>query len=259
MYKPRFLRASHQDVWTVLAQMDQALLAQTQCYFGGGTRIVLELGEYRESKDIDFLCASRDGYRLLRETVSHESLGPMFRKPVPLAREVRTDQYGIRTFLDLKASKLKFEIVREARIELEGQNIASLPVPCLTRQHAFAEKFLANTDRGLDASTLSRDMIDLAFMIEGWATADAAAGLAIAKTAYGEAVERSIEAVARKIRKDRSYRNRCIEGLAITEPKILVAGLETIIGKKWAALPPIKANIQAPQTAPKVDKSRRSG
>ena len=169
----------------------------------------------------------------MREAVSHESLGPLFRKSMPLAREVRTDQYGIRTFLDFKATKLKFEVVREARIELEGQDIPTLPVPCLTRQHAFAEKFLANTDRGLDASTLSRDMVDLAFMIEGWSTADAAAGLAIAKTAYGDAVERALAAVTTKMREDRSYRNRCIEGLAITAPKTMAAGLEAIARKKW--------------------------
>lgn len=253
MSKPRFLRASHQDVLAVLAKMDSALLTRAQCYFGGGTRIVLELGEYRESKDIDFLCASREGYLIVREAVSHQSLGPLFRKAMPLAREVRTDQYGIRTFLDLKATKLKFEVVREARIELEGQDIPTLPVPCLTRQHAFAEKFLANTDRGLDASTLSRDMVDLAFMIEGWSTADATAGLAIAKTAYGDAVDRALAAVTTKMREDRSYRNRCIEGLAITDAKIMAAGLEAIARKKWMT-PPI------PKTKPPAPRStRRSG
>lgn len=233
MSKPTFLRVSHQTVVAVLAKMDSALLMRSQCYFGGGTRIVLELGEYRESKDIDFLCASRDGYRRLRETVSNESLGALFKKAMPLAREVRTDQYGIRTFLDSGASKLKFEIVREARIELEGQTIAALPVPCLTRPHAFAEKFLANADRGLDASTLSRDMVDLAFMVEGWPSADAAAGLSIAQTAYGDAVERAVAAVATKMREDRAYRNRCIDGLAIADTKTLVAGLEAMVRRKW--------------------------
>ena len=233
MSKPAFLRAAHRDVVAVLAKMDSAFLQQAHCYFGGGTRIVLELGEYRESKDIDFLCASQAGYRMLRETVSNGSLGALFRKAIPLSREVRADQYGVRTFLDLKTSKLKFELVREARIELEGQRIPALPVPCLTRQHAFAEKFLANTDRGLDASTLSRDMVDLAFMIEGWSTSDAAAGLALAKVAYGESVERALAAVTTKMREDRTYRNRSIEGLGITETKILAAGLEAIARRKW--------------------------
>jgi hypothetical protein len=130
MSKQTFLRASHQAVVSALGKMDGALLTRAHCYFGGGTRIVLELGEYRESKDIGFLCASRDGYRLLREAVSHESLGALFRKAMPLAREVRTDQYGIRTFLETDAGKIKLEIVREVRIELEGEKVAALPVPC---------------------------------------------------------------------------------------------------------------------------------
>lgn len=255
MSKPRFLHASHQDVLAVLAKMDSALLTRAQCYFGGGTRIVLELGEYRQSKDIDFLCASREGYRVLRETVSHESLGSLFKKAMPLAREVRTDQYGIRTFLELKANKLKFEIVREARIELEGQNIPILPVPCLGRQHAFAEKFLANADRGLDASTLSRDMVDLAFMIEGWSGADAAAGLAIAKTAYGDAVERALAAVTTKMREDRNYRNRCIDGLAIATPKTMIAGIEAIAAQKWRTPAPPESKPPASRATRRLGKA----
>lgn len=228
MSRPSFKRPAHREVLEILSRLDGAFLARAQCYFGGGTRIVLELGEYRESKDVDFLCSSRDGYRLLRETVSEKSLGPILASALSLAREVRADQYGIRTFLATDAIKLKFEILREARIELEAERIAKLPVACLTRRHCFAEKFLANTDRGLDASTLSRDIVDLAFMIEGWSKADATAGLAIAKSAYGESVERSLAAVTRKMREDRAYRNRCTEGLAITDPKVMTAGLKAL-------------------------------
>ena len=47
----------------MLSNLGRTFLEQCHCYFGGGTRIVLELGEYRESKGIDFLCSSRDGYR----------------------------------------------------------------------------------------------------------------------------------------------------------------------------------------------------
>ncbi len=124
--------------------------------------------------------------------------------------------------------KLKFEIVQEARIEIDGENIAGIPVACLTRRHCFAEKFLANADRGLDASTLSRDIVDLAFMIEGWSKEDAVAGMAMARTAYGEAVSRALAAVTRKMRDDKTYRKRCIDGLNISEPKILGAGIKAL-------------------------------
>lgn len=222
-----FTRPAHQQVFEILCNFDRSFLAKARCYFGGGTRIVLELGEYRESRDIDFLCSSRDGYRLLRETVTNNSLGPILTGGISLARDVRADQYGIRTVVETDRIKLKFEIVREARIDLEADDIPRLPVMCLTRRHCFAEKFLANADRGLDASTLSRDIVDLAFMIQGWSRADADAGLAIAKSAYGESVLRSLGAVT-KAMGDRSYRKRCIEGLAITTPNVLTAGLKTL-------------------------------
>ncbi len=227
MPEKKFTRASHAQVIETLRKLDRSFLEKARCYFGGGTRIVLELGEYRESRDIDFLCASRDGYRDLRETVSERSLGRIVSGRISLARDVRADQYGIRTFVETTRARLKFEIVREARIDLEGEEIAKLPVACLSRKHCFAEKFLANADRGLDASTLSRDMVDLAFMVEGWSTADADAGLGIAQGAYGDAVLRSLAAVIEKMG-ERVYRKRCIEGLEVSTPKVLASGLKTL-------------------------------
>ena len=227
MRETTFTRASHVQVIETLRKLDRSFLGQAHCYFGGGTRIVLELGEYRESRDVDFLCSSRDGYRVLRETVSEGSLGKIVAGKIALARDVRADQYGIRTFIETAHAKLKLEIVREARIDLEGEKVAKLPVACLTRKHCFAEKFLANADRGRDASTLSRDIVDLAFMTQGWSKTDADAGLLIAKGAYGESVLRALQAVIEKMG-DKTYRNRCIEGLAIATPKVLTAGLKTL-------------------------------
>lgn len=227
MREATFARPAHKNVLAVLRKLDRALLEETECFFSGGTRIVLELGEYRESRDVDFLCANREGYRRLRETATERSLGTIFAREVALAREVRADQYGIRTFIDTPGAKLKFEIVREARIDLEGEKLRSLPVPCLARKHCFAEKFLANADRGLDASTLSRDMVDLAFMIEGWPKPEAQAGLDLAKSAYGSSVMRALEAVGERLR-DRAYRNRCVDGLGLADPGTLTAGLKSL-------------------------------
>lgn len=228
MSRSRPKRPGHRHVLELLAGLDRGFLADAKCYFAGGTRIVLELGEYRESKDIDFLCSSQDGYRRLRETVSEQSLGAIVAGNLVLAREVRADLYGIRTFFASGEVKIKFEIVREARIVLDGEAVEGLPVACLGRKHCFAEKFLANADRGLDASTLSRDIVDLAFMIEGWPRSDAVEGLAMARDAYGESIGRALAAVTRKIREDKAYRNRCVEGLAISDPKVMNAGLKTL-------------------------------
>jgi hypothetical protein len=229
MAEPVFKRPLHHEVLAVLRALDRSFLERAKCYFGGGTRIVLELGEYRESKDIDFLCADPEGYRLIRERVRETSLAPLAGSAVKLAREVRSDQYGIRTFIARHGLILKFEIIREARIALDGADVRGLPVPCLSRTHCFAEKFMANADRGMDASTLSRDIIDLAFMVEGWAAADAGAGLSLAKQAYGDSVPRALKAVTKKML-DRAYRKKCVDGLAISETKTMSAGLKRLAG-----------------------------
>ena len=52
---PSLRRPRHQAVATVLAQMDPGLLRGCRCWFGGGTRIVLDLDEYRVSADLGFL------------------------------------------------------------------------------------------------------------------------------------------------------------------------------------------------------------
>ena len=229
----RFRRPAHESVVALLRKLDRSFLDRCECHFGGGTRIVLELGEYRESRDVDFLCASRDGYRLLREAVSERSLGPVEAKGISLAREVRADQYGIRTWLAAGEFRIKFEILRESRIDLSGAKVAGIPVTCLDREHAFAEKFLANADRGLDASTLSRDAVDLAFMIEGWSAKAAADGLAIARSAYGTVADRKLVAVTTKLREDKAWRNRVVTGLAIEDTKTLSAGLAQLARESW--------------------------
>ncbi len=228
MSREAFKRPAHREVLAALSSMNATLLRDANCYFGGGTRIVLELGEYRESKDIDFLCASKDGYRKLRETVGEKSLGSIAGRNLKLARDVRADQYGVRTVLATPSGTLKFEIVREARIGLAGSVVNKLPVECLDHVHCFAEKFLANADRGLDAATLSRDIVDLSYMLAGWQMAEAKTGFAIAESAYGASVRRSLAAVREKLRTDRSYRNRCIDGLGVEDTKTLSAGLKAL-------------------------------
>ena len=93
--------------------MNAPFLERVQCYFGGGTRIVLALNEYRESADIDLLCSNREGYRELRSTITNRSLGDIAAGRIELAREVVADRYGIRTFIEIDDERIKFEIVNE--------------------------------------------------------------------------------------------------------------------------------------------------
>lgn len=163
-----FEHVHHQRIATLLRAFDRNLLERADCYFGGGTAIVLALGEYRKSVDVDFMCASAEGYRLLRNTVREDSLGALLTRPVPHRRDVRASPYSVSTFLDVDGAPVKVEFVREARIMISGELDAGLGVPVLSRLDLYAEKLLANADRGSDRGVWSRDIIDLAMMIEHW-------------------------------------------------------------------------------------------
>jgi hypothetical protein len=226
-----YRRARHRKVVRVLDALDAAGLARAHCYFGGGTRLTLELGEYRESEDLDFLCSDLAGYRDLRATVENRSLGVVLAKlpaGVSLLRDLRADQYGIRTVFGVDGEPVKFEIILEARIQVTAAKVKTIPVPVLDPTSCFAEKWLANADRWNDTAVLSRDAIDLAFMLNAWDSHQARAGAALAARAYGDAVRRTARAASTKLLEDAKYRKHCADNLAITESKNLVSGLKKL-------------------------------
>lgn len=228
---PEFRRARHRKVARVLAALDARVLARAQCYFGGGTRIALELGEYRESEDIDFICSDIGGYRQLRSMIQGRSLGelmPTAKPDVSLLRDLRADQYGIRTVFGVDGDPVKFEIVLEARIKVAAMTLKRIPVPVLDRVSCFAEKWLANADRWSDTAVLSRDVIDLAFMLRAWAPEEAAAGVTLAAAAYGDTVVSCARAAATKLIEDVRYRRHCVDNLAIDDGAGLLAGLRQL-------------------------------
>lgn len=204
-----FKRPHHQRIARFLASLNADFLAQSGCYFGGGTAIVLSINEYRESVDVDFLCSSLDGYRALRNTITTASLGDIVSQPVELAREVRADRYGIRTFVRMEGIPIKFEIVSEGRIDITGSIDPIFGVPTLSREDMYAEKLLANADRYGDMSVASRDAIDLAMLIEHWGNVPDQAWFKV-RRAYGLSIDTSymkaIELVS-----DQAYLASCLK------------------------------------------------
>lgn len=231
MFEP--VRARHHTVIRALEALDGAFLGRAQCFFGGGTRIVLALDEYRESADIDFLCASREGYRTLRATVGDRSLGSIGRARLKFAREVIADRYGIRTVLEVAGEKLKFEIILEARIDISGGAVKELPVPALDAVSCCAEKFLANADRWNDESALGRDVIDLAFMAVRWGREPLRAGLAIATGAYGKVAAADAKRAAARMLERVDWRRRCVMALSLTDTRTLLSGLRLLAAGRW--------------------------
>ncbi|MGA1318950.1 MAG: nucleotidyl transferase AbiEii/AbiGii toxin family protein, partial [Rubrivivax sp.] len=95
-----FDRPHHRRIARLLGSLDAGLLDEHGCLFGGGTAIALRFGEYRESVDVDFLVSRLEGYRELRQRLSGPAgIGVILKPGEHLAqlREVRVDQYGVRT------------------------------------------------------------------------------------------------------------------------------------------------------------------
>jgi hypothetical protein len=233
-----FERPHHRDVALILQALEPQALAQRHCYFGGGTAMALRYGEYRESVDIDFLVSDRQGYRELRQTVGGvHDLQPLLRKgmKVELAREVRADQYGIRTQVRYGELAIKFEIVLEGRIELATPGKTDLVCGLLTLApiDLAAEKLLANADRWNDDSVYSRDLIDLAMQRADRPLLQAACEKA--EGAYGHAVRRSLARAVEALQKRHGRLEECMEALSITS--VTKAQLWQAIRKVGRALP----------------------
>ena len=213
-----FERPHHRDVALVLQSLDAPALSQRHCYFGGGTAMALRYGEYRESIDIDFVVSDLGGYRDLRQMLGNvRDFLPIAREgiEVKLAREVRADQYGIRTQVRSGESTIKFEIVLEARIELatpdDGDRVCGIQT--LAPIDLAAEKLLANADRWADDSVYSRDVIDLAMMRADRPLLEAAC--VKAESAYGESVRRSLSQAVDGLQTRHGRLEACMLALSI--------------------------------------------
>jgi hypothetical protein len=101
----------------LLERVDAELFRAARCWFGGGTAVSLRCGEFRVSRDVDFLCSSRDGYRLVRQRVFDRGAAGLFKGDVAVVREARADRYGIRLAAAVDGEPVKFEIVSEGRVE----------------------------------------------------------------------------------------------------------------------------------------------
>jgi hypothetical protein len=221
-----FERPHHQRIAHVLAALDGAVLAQHQCWFGGGTCIALRYGEYCESVDIDFLVSDPDGYRELRQLLSGaQGLAPITRQgamPVQLARDVRVDQYGIRTQVLMDGHAIKFEIVREARIALQTPPASDqvCGVSALTALDLATSKLLANSDRQADDGVFSRDLIDLAMM--NLPLPQLRAAVDKATQAYGPAITRDLAKAIDRAEQRPGWLERCMQAMAMQPPKAVL-------------------------------------
>lgn len=222
----QFERPHHQRIAHVLSALDGVKLRQYGCLFGGGTCIALLCGEYRESVDIDFLVSDATGYRELRQLLTGPSglatITYPHAMPLVALREIRADQYGIRTQVQMDGQAIKFEIVREARITLEppGATDVICGVSTLTRLDLATSKLLANSDRQADDGVFSRDVIDLAMLDLPLPALRAA--LSKAEQAYGASVARDLGKAIDRLQNRAGWLERCMKAMAMPLPKAVL-------------------------------------
>lgn len=210
-----FKRDHHNKILKVLHAMNSDILAKSGAYFGGGTAIALQLDEYRESVDIDFLCDTTEGYSTLRSLVVNERIDGLFNQPIKYLRETRKDRDKIYTAFEVDGTPIKFEIVLEARIKFDTMPIDQiLKVPVLSKIDLFTEKLLANSDRGLDRDFFSRDLIDIAMMIHFWGEIPAQAWQKAEKAYSPTVIKRDYDAT-RKLLSNNAYRKVCLKNMNI--------------------------------------------
>jgi len=201
----------------VLGAFRAGLLSSCRFLFGGGTRIVLELDEYRESADADFLCSDASGYGELRLIATQRGYDGLFTPEAAqefrFPREMKVDQYGIRFPVVLGDDSLKVELIREARIELgPGVRPDWSPVECLSLEDCFAEKLLANSDRWADRQFHSRDLIDLAFLRLRFGAVPESVWKRV-RDAYKAAPEKDLRKALDAFGSDPAYQRHCLQDL----------------------------------------------
>lgn len=166
----RLHRLHHRRVWELLQKFNADYLVEHSILFGGGTRIALEIEEYRESIDMDFFCATPTSYRAVREQVRNNSLGLLLKEGevISFARDIRSDRDAVRAFIEVAGVKpIKLEFIHFDYYDLRMDQRRDLfPVPCVDRESCYLTKLLANADRCHDPE--KKDILDLCVMHKYW-------------------------------------------------------------------------------------------
>lgn len=228
--------AHHNYVLIVLERLRSDFLSGLSVCFGGGTLLALLYGEYRCSKDIDFMCPVGEDYRCLRSEIFDKQYDALFASTegLTLPRDIKADQYGIRFAAGVKDTWIKCEIIAESRIKLEPPAYyTGIPVPCLSPEDSFTEKLLANADRWADRAVESRDLIDLAMLRLHSKIPESS----ILKAEAAYPVLKPLEKAIHMFLADRKYRTSCFESLQIREKERIMSGLELLASDLGLGLP----------------------
>lgn len=228
-----FRRELYRSMARVLDALDASALAKTSFRFGGGTSLALTHGEYRLSRDLDFVCSDPLGYTELRLLVRERGYDALFpestRGDILFPREIRADQYGLRFPVLVGGASIRVELIREARITLGPAASASwTALPLLSVADAFAEKLLANSDRWGDRDELSRDLMDLAILRVAHGPVPESAWIA-AEGAYRTAPAEDLRKAGERFLGEPAYQERCFAGLDVDRREDVLEGVSALL------------------------------
>lgn len=182
----KYLIKHHQIIESALKNFNADFFCANNIVFGGGTRIALELNEFRESIDIDLLCPNRESYRSVREQVNNVSLGALVKQDFTYLREIRADRDAVRTIIKCEGTTIKLEFVSFDNYELTScMDSNKFPIPFLDQTSCFYTKLLANADRMLVEP--HKDLFDILAMYKVWGSVPTEA-IKLAEKHYGKNV-----------------------------------------------------------------------
>lgn len=224
-----FRLAHHNKILTILNSFNFDVLKEGSAYFGGGTLLALDFGEYRWSKDVDFISSvTSSGYKNLRTIVFNGGHKALFRdlSRIKIGRST-TDQYGIRMIVFVDNEPIKTEIIAEVRFELDSPRYLEWsPVPCLSLNDCFTGKLLANSDRCMDESVEARDLIDLAVL----RLQSPIPQKAFEKAEKAYEVKRPLKLAIQHFQEKPDYRQKCFFNLKIDAAQIpkIIDGIDLL-------------------------------
>ena len=116
----------HNQILRVLQSIDRQFFQSCKTYFGGGTMLVMAYGEYRLSRDIDFLCPYGPAFSRLQNVVYDRGYDALFTAErdagLCFPREIRADRDGIQFPIQIDDVLVKFKIVAEGQIGFNAQD-----------------------------------------------------------------------------------------------------------------------------------------
>ena len=225
----RFKLKHHRKIIKILNSFNPTILQESYAYFGGGTLLALLFDEYRQSNDIDFVCSlANSGYKNIRTFIFNNGISALFSDLNTISIQRYTiDQYGIRILINIEETAIKTEIIAEARFQVDEPIYPKwTKIPCLSVIDCFTCKLLANSDRSMDDSIESRDLIDLAVL----RLQSSIPQLAIEKAEQAYEVIRPLRAAIKRFQTRPEYREKSLVNLKISPDKIcmIIEGIDLL-------------------------------